>query len=117
MGLAFALGLRTDAVTATVFGVIALCSVSIGQLVVLNRRLAGVVAPGPKAYAVRGWLAMSAPIFVVEAFYLLLTYSDVIVLKQFRPPDEVAIYYAAAKTLAFVAFIYYSVAQTIAHKF
>ncbi|MDR3421118.1 MAG: oligosaccharide flippase family protein [Xanthobacteraceae bacterium] len=117
MGLAFALGLRTDAVTATIIGVIALFSVSIGQLVVLNRRLVGVVAPGPKAYAVRGWLATSAPIFVVEAFYLLLTYSDVIVLKQFRPPDEVAIYYAAAKTLAFVAFIYYSVAQTIAHKF
>ena len=36
---------------------------------------------------------------------------------QFRPADEVAIYYAAAKTLAMVAFIYYSVAQTIAHKF
>ena len=75
------------------------------------------VAKGPQAYAVRSWLAVSAPIFVVEAFYLLLTYSDVIVLKQFRPPDEVAIYYAAAKTLALVAFIYFSVAQTIAHKF
>ena len=33
------------------------------------------------------------------------------------PPNEVAIYYAAAKTMALVAFIYYSVAQTIAHKF
>ncbi len=54
---------------------------------------------------------------MVEAFYLLLTYSDIIVLKQYRPPDEVAIYYAAVKTLALVAFIYYSVAQTIAHKF
>ena len=54
---------------------------------------------------------------MVEAFYLLLTYSDVIVLQQFRPPDEVAIYYAAAKTLALVAFIYFSVAQTLAHKF
>ena len=32
-------------------------------------------------------------------------------------PNDVAIYYAAAKTIALVAFIYYSVAQTIAHKF
>jgi O-antigen/teichoic acid export membrane protein len=117
MALAYAVGLPTDAITATIVGVISLVSVSVGQLVILNRRLCGVVEDGPKAYAVGTWLATSTPIFVVEAFYLLLTYSDVIVLKQFRSPDEVAIYYAAAKTLAFVAFIYYSVAQTIAHKF
>jgi O-antigen/teichoic acid export membrane protein len=39
------------------------------------------------------------------------------VLQQFRPPNEVAIYYAAAKSMALVAFIYFSVAQTLAHKF
>jgi O-antigen/teichoic acid export membrane protein len=117
MALAYKLGLPTDAVTATLIGVAALWSVTIGQLVVLNRRLSLNVERGPKAYAARTWLSTSAPIFVVEAFYLLLTYSDVIVLQQFRPANEVAIYYAAAKTLAMVAFIYYSVAQTIAHKF
>ncbi len=117
MGLVYAVGLPTDAITATLVGVIALSSVSIGQLVILNRKLKGVIENGPKAYAVRAWLATSTPIFIVEAFYLLLTYSDIIVLQQFRPADEVAIYYAAAKSLAFVAFIYYSVAQTIAHKF
>jgi O-antigen/teichoic acid export membrane protein len=117
IGLAYALGLPTDAVTATAVGVVALVSVGVGQIAVLNRRLSGVVEGGPTAHAARIWLTVSVPIFVVEAFYLLLTYSDIIVLKQFRPPNEVAIYYAAAKTLALVAFIYYSVAQTIAHKF
>jgi len=117
MGLAYMIGLPTHAVTATLVGVVALCSVSLSQMVILNRRLARVVEGGAKVYAVPTWFAMSAPIFVVEAFYLLLTYSDVIVLQQFRPANEVAIYYAAAKTLAFVAFIYYSVSQTIAHKF
>lgn len=118
MALVYALGLPTDAITGTIAGVIALLSVSIGQLLTLNRKLSTVIGKnGPKAYAVRAWFATSVPIFVVEGFYLLLTYSDVIVLKQFRPPDEVAVYYAAAKTLALVAFIYYSVAQTIAHKF
>ena len=38
-------------------------------------------------------------------------------LQQFRPPDEVAVYYAAAKTLALVSFIYYSVSATTAHRF
>jgi O-antigen/teichoic acid export membrane protein len=117
MGLAYALGLPTDATTATLVGVVALWSVTIGQLVVLDRRLSTVVEGGAKAYAVGAWLSTSAPIFLVEGFYLLLTYSDIIVLQQFRPADEVAIYYASAKTLAMVAFIYYSVAQTIAHKF
>jgi O-antigen/teichoic acid export membrane protein len=39
------------------------------------------------------------------------------VLSQFRPPDEVAIYYTAAKALSFVAFIYFAISQTVAHKF
>ena len=57
MGLAYALGLPTDATTATLLGVAALWSVTIGQLVVLDRRLARTVAKGPQAYAVRSWLA------------------------------------------------------------
>ena len=117
IGLAYALGLPTDAITATAVGVFALVSVGLGQVIVLNRRLATVVDSGPKAYAARVWLTTSVPIFLVEAFYYLLNYSDIIVLKQFRSADDVAIYYAAAKTIALVSFIYYSVAQTIAHKF
>ena len=46
-----------------------------------------------------------------------LTYTDVLVLQHFRPADEVAHYYAAAKTLALVAFIYFSVAAATAHRF
>jgi len=117
LALALVFGLAMNAVIATLTATVATWSVTLGQSVVLDRRLARKVEPGPRAYALPAWLATAAPIFVVEAFYLLLTYSDVIVLQQFRPPDEVAIYYAAAKTMALVAFIYFSVAQTLAHKF
>jgi O-antigen/teichoic acid export membrane protein len=117
LALALMFGLAMNAVIATLTAAAALWGVTIGQSLVLNRRLASKVAPGPRAYAVGTWLATAAPIFVVEAFYLLLTYSDVIVLQQFRPADEVAVYYAAAKSMALVAFIYFSVAQTLAHKF
>jgi O-antigen/teichoic acid export membrane protein len=117
MGLAYAFGLPTDAVIAMLATAVTLLGVGAGQLVILNRKLAGVVERGPNAYAPRAWLKTSSPIFLVEAFYLLLSYSDVIILQQYRPANEVAIYYAAVKTLALVAFIYYSVAQTIAHKF
>ncbi len=117
MGAIYALGLTTDAVTAMIVTVVTLWGCTIGQLLVLNRRLATVVERGPKAYAALTWLKTSTPISLVEGFYYLLTYTDVIVLTQFRPPDEVAIYYAAAKTMSLVAFIYFAVAQTVAHKF
>ncbi len=57
------------------------------------------------------------PISLAEGFFYLMTYTDVIVQTQFRPPDDVATYYTVAKTLALVAFIHFAVAQTVAHKF
>jgi O-antigen/teichoic acid export membrane protein len=109
--------LPMNAVTAMIMSGAAIWVPTLGQLVVLNRRLRKRVPPGPKAYDVRHWLVTSLPILMVEGFYLLLTYTDVLVLQQFRSPDEVAVYYAAAKTLALVSFIYYSVSATTAHRF
>jgi len=117
LGAAFVVGLPMNAATATLTGATAWWAVTFGQWAVLERRLTKVVEPGPKAYAVRSWLSVSTPIFVVEAFFLLLTYADVLVLQIYRSPSEVGIYYAASKTMALVAFIYFSVAQTLAHKF
>ncbi len=117
MGIVYAAGLPVSAMTTMLVTMITLWGCTIGQLLVLNRRLGKSIERGPKTYAPRTWLATSSPISLVEGFYVLLTYCDVIVLTQFRPPQEVAVYYAAAKTLALVAFIYFAVAQTVAHKF
>jgi O-antigen/teichoic acid export membrane protein len=117
MAALYALKLPTDAVTAMLAAVATTWITVLGQTLVMNRRLKQKVAPGPKAYLPRVWLAVSVPIFMVEGFYLLLTYADVIVLQQYRPPEEVAVYYAAAKTLALVAFVYFSVSAAVAHKF
>jgi O-antigen/teichoic acid export membrane protein len=117
MGLAHLAGLPADATTAMLAAVIATWVNAIIQLVMLDRRLRTKVARGPKAYAVRTWFRTAIPIFMVGSFYLLLTYADILVLQQFRPPDEVAVYYAAAKTLALVAFVNFSVAAAATHKF
>jgi O-antigen/teichoic acid export membrane protein len=87
------------------------------QLVMINRRLVGAVTPGPRSYEVRGWLKVSLPIFLVESFYLLLTYTDVLMLELLRSPHELAVYYAAAKTLALVAFVSFAVSAAVAHRF
>ena len=117
MGAAWLFGAPTDAVTAMIVAVTTTWLVTLGQLVMLERRLKRKVEPGPKTYEPKTWLATSLPIFVVEGFYLLLTYVDILMLEQMRSPQEVAVYYAGARLLAIVAFVYFAIAGATTHKF
>jgi O-antigen/teichoic acid export membrane protein len=114
---AFALGLHLGATIAMLASAGAVWIAMIGQMIVMNRRLARHIGPGPKAYDFRGWLAISLPILLVESFYLLLSYTDVLVLQQFRSSEEVGVYFAVVKTLALVSFIHYAMSATTAHRF
>jgi O-antigen/teichoic acid export membrane protein len=113
----FALGFNLGATAAMVASAGAVWVAMIGQMIVLNRSLAAHVETGPKAYDIRGWLAVSLPILLVESFYLLLSYTDVLVLQQFRSSEEVGVYFAVVKTLALVSFIHYAMSATTAHRF
>jgi O-antigen/teichoic acid export membrane protein len=114
---AFALGLHLGATAAMLASAAAVWIAMIGQMMVLNRRLGGQVSAGSKAYDFRGWLAISLPILMVEGFYLLLSYTDVLVLQQFRSSEEVGVYFAVVKTLALVSFIHYAMSATTARRF
>ncbi len=111
------LGLDLGATAAMAASAGAVWIAMLGQMIVLNRRLAHQIASGPRAYDFRGWLAISLPILLVESFYLLLSYTDVLVLQQFRPSEEVGVYFAVVKTLALVSFIHYAMSATTAHRF
>jgi O-antigen/teichoic acid export membrane protein len=117
MAAAYLAGFPTDASTAMLAVIVTTWITVAGQTLVMNRRLARKIESGPKTYRAKVWLSVSLPIFMVEGFYMLLTYTDVIVLQQYVSPDQVAVYYAAAKTLALVAFVYFSVAAATAHTF
>ncbi len=114
---AFALGLQLGAVVAMGASAAAVWLAMIGQMIVLNRRLGGHVETGPKAHDYRGWLKVSLPILLVESFYLLLSYTDVLVLERFVSSEEVGVYFAVVKTLALVSFIHYAMSATTAHRF
>ena len=116
MGAAWVGGLPLDAVTAMVLSAAAIWLPALGQMLVLNRRLRTKIEPGPKAHNVRLWIATALPILMAESFYLLLTHTDLLMLQQFRSPEDVAVYYAAVKTLALVSFIYFSIAAATAHR-
>jgi O-antigen/teichoic acid export membrane protein len=117
VGAAYVVGAATHAVTAMLVALAATWIVTLGQMLVLDGRLKRKVPDGAKQYDVKTWFATSLPIFVVEGFYLLLTYVDILALEHFRSPDEVAVYYAAARLLAIVAFVYFAIASATTHKF
>jgi O-antigen/teichoic acid export membrane protein len=114
---AVVLGMNLGATAAMIASAAAVWIAMIGQMIVLNRRLRAHVEPGPKTYDFRAWLKVSLPIMMVEGFYLLLSYTDVLVLQQYRSSEEVGVYFAVVKTLALVSFIHYAMSATTAHRF
>jgi O-antigen/teichoic acid export membrane protein len=117
MAAAHLADLPMTAVTAMIVAGASIWLPTLGQLLVVNRRLSARIPRGEKSYQFNTWLSTALPILMVEGFYSLLAYTDVLVLQHFRAPNEVAVYYGAAKTLALVSFIYYSVSATTAHRF
>ncbi|MFD1331548.1 GNAT family N-acetyltransferase [Methylopila musalis] len=108
---------EATAVTAMAGTIIATWVTAVAQLVMLERRLARKAPAGPRAYDMSGWMKVSLPIFMVEGFYLLLAYTDVLVLSVFVEPHHVGVYYAAVKVMSLVAFVSFSVSAAVAHRF
>jgi O-antigen/teichoic acid export membrane protein len=111
------LGLHLGAIAAMTASAAAVWIAMTGQMFILNRRLHAEVERGPRTYALASWLKLSLPIMMVEGFYLLLSYTDILMLQHFRTSEEVGLYFAVVKTLALVSFIHYAMAATTAHRF
>ncbi len=114
---AYLLKFPADAVTAIAAMGVAIAVTALGQTVMLNRRIRREIEPGPKALEVRTWYATALPILTVEGFYLWLSHTDILVLQYFRSPEDVAVYFAAAKTLTLISFVYFAVSGAVAHRF
>lgn len=117
MAIAHLAGYPADAITAMVAVLMATVLMTVVQLLLVDRRLRRVIAPGPRQYEVKRWLGTSLPMMLVWGFYTLLTYTDVVMLQQFRPAGDVAIYYAAARTMLMVTFVYFAVGAAVTHRF
>jgi len=110
-------GTATDAVHAMAAALAATYFTTLAQLGRLLWLLRGQVPAGANSYKPRQWLAIALPIFLVEGFYNLLTNIDILFVSYFLPPDQVGVYFAAAKTLALVHFVHFSVKAASAHRF
>ncbi|WP_029058000.1 lipopolysaccharide biosynthesis protein [Stappia stellulata] len=117
--LAIRFGAPATAATACTVAIVATWSVTLAQMLVLSRSL----KPEPPRLPAREnwtfsvWLKISLPILLVEGFFQLITSADVILVSFWRPPDEVAIYFAASKTPALAHFVYFAVRSATAHRY
>ena len=110
-------GFAPTATTTLACAIITTWIASLWQLWSLNRRLRKVLPPGPRNLQLRLWIAVALPIFLVEGFFNLLTNIDILIVGLYLSPQNVAVYFAAVKTLALVHFVYFAVKAAAAHRY
>jgi O-antigen/teichoic acid export membrane protein len=110
-GACLALHFSGTAMTLALVGAVvvaATAAISCGLALVIARRLGP--KPGAAAEPARRrlWLRAAAPLLLVSCLDDLLTYADVIILGLMLRPEDVAVYFAAARTLALANFVFYA---------
>lgn len=110
-------GAPQTAETAMLTSLAATYVTTIGQFFNIKWRLKKRYEKGPMQIEFGQWFRVALPIFLIEGFGFLLTNSDTIVAGLFLEPSEVAIYFAASKTMALVQFVYFSVKAASAPRF
>lgn len=109
-------GMAPTATTAMIAALAAVLVVTSVQLFILRRRVVAKIGKGPREGQVRPWVKAALPMLVVEGFFFLIINTDVMVAGAFVSPDQVAVYYAAAKTLALVHFVAFAIRIATYHK-
>jgi O-antigen/teichoic acid export membrane protein len=106
-------GWASNAVTATAAAIAATWITAITQYIFQKQRMAGSLPSGPREYKIGFWLKVSLPVIALESFGLLMMQLDVLILDFFVSPDQIAIYFAAARTISLINFVHFSI-QTVA---
>lgn len=114
---AVALGAPRTATTAMQAALAATYVTTLAQFISISWRLRRRFESGPVTIDFMAWFRVALPIFLIEGFGFLLTNSDVVVVGFYLPPDQVAIYFAAAKTMALVQFVFFAVKAAAAPRF
>lgn len=117
MLLAVAIGEAHTAQTAMIAAMIATYLTSVTQFFILTWRLRRRYLEGPRRIEFGTWIRVAVPIFLIEGFGFMLTNSDVVIVGLYLDPESVAIYFAAAKTMALVHFVMFSVKAAAAPAF
>ena len=114
---AHTLGWPMAAETAVGSAIVATWTAALVQTLLLSRHLKAEIPRGPRRRPSGWWLGTSLPLLAISGSELLLQNSDVLVISYFLRPDQVAVYFAASKTMALVMFVHYAVGSAVAKRF
>src|SRR5262249_22758937 len=87
MAILYFAGAPMTAVTTMSAVAAAIWTMAIVQYVLVNRRLARKIEPEPRRYDVATWVRTAMPLLLVDGFFFLLTYTDILLLQLFVQPD------------------------------
>ncbi|GGB38709.1 polysaccharide biosynthesis protein [Roseibium aquae] len=110
-------GQPATAQTAVMAALAATLAILVYQSLHLHARLRKTIPAGPRETEMKTWLAVSLPMLMVDGFMQLLTSADVLMVSLWHSPEDVAVYFAASKTLALVHFVFFAVRSASAHRF
>ncbi|MDE1156918.1 MAG: lipopolysaccharide biosynthesis protein [Neorhizobium sp.] len=114
---AILIGAEHTAVTAMQAALAATYVTTLTQLFRVIRRLSRHYGTGARRFEIGGWFRFSLVWFLIDGIGFILTNADVIFVGLYLPPDEVAVYYAAAKTIVLVQFVYFSIKAVAGPRF
>lgn len=117
IAILLACGAEMAATSAAIAAVAATWIAWAAQTFVVHRLIVRPVSEGARRYEPRKWLATSLPLLAICACELALQNTDVIVIANALSPTEAGIYFAAAKTMGLIMFVYYAVGSAMANRF
>ena len=111
-------GTEATVQTAMLSVITALVLATLVQVFLVERRLRSTSKATDKIGGPTGlWFKASLPLFAVHWCEELMTNADMVVLGAFVSPDQMAIYFAASKTLILAAFVPFAVGVVIGRRF
>lgn len=105
-----------SATTAMIAFLVAGVMAAFLQFVFLSPVLRDEIGKGEMIVEKRFWLVSSLPLFMSQGFFILATSVDVLVLSYFVVPADLGIYFAAAKTVGVLSFVYVAVGMSITRR-
>lgn len=109
MLIAVSLDAPKTATTAMQAALAATYTTTMFQFAVVKWRLNSHYDRGSMTIHFRAWLKFAFPVFLIDGIGFMMTNADVVIVGLFLPPDQVAIYFAAAKTIVLMQFVFFSV--------
>lgn len=109
VSLAFISGLDIDATLVVTSLGISLLFVVVLQWHWIWRRGRGLAGKNQRRWHAKHWIAVAVPMVMTDAYLLLVSYMDLLVLDLYVSPEEVAVYFSAVKIIALVWFFPFAV--------